>query len=102
MYKQKSLVAGALGLLIAATAVLPAAAMPIPTTSAAWASNIEQVQYHRHDSGQWRGYHGYRDYDRGYRRHRDGFWYPFAAFGVGALIGGAIASEPHRAVEVPY
>ncbi|MFA1626354.1 hypothetical protein ACDY96_27530 [Rhizobium mongolense] len=93
MYKQKSLIAGALGLLIAATSV-PAAAMPIPTT-APWASNIEQVQYHRHDSGYWHGYRGERDYHRGYRRHRDGFWYPFAAFGVGALIGGAVASQPH-------
>ena len=29
----------------------------------------------------------------GYRRHSDGWWYPLAAFGLGAAIGGAIAND---------
>lgn len=42
----------------------------------------------------YRGYRGYRDYRPGYRRYDDGFWYPGAAFITGAIIGGAIASQP--------
>ncbi|RCS24291.1 BA14K family protein [Phyllobacterium salinisoli] len=47
--------------------------------------------------GYWGGHRGYRYGRYGYRRHRDGWWYPLAAFGAGAVIGGAIASQP-RAV----
>ena len=51
--------------------------------------------------GYWNGHHGYRDQRPGYRRHSDGWWYPMAAFGVGALIGGAIANQP-REVAPPH
>lgn len=53
----------------------------------------------RHDggrSGYYNGHRGYRGYRSGYREH-NGYWFPLAAFGAGAIIGGAIASEP-RAV----
>lgn len=46
--------------------------------------------------GYWNGHHGYRDPRPGYRRGSDGWWYPLAAFGVGALIGGAIANQPRE------
>ena len=49
---------------------------------------------HRPGPGYWNGHRGYRDYRRGYRRHSNGWWYPLAAFGAGAIIGGAIASPP--------
>lgn len=49
---------------------------------------------YRGGPGYWNGHRGYRDYRRGYRRHNDGWWYPLAAFGAGAIIGGAIASPP--------
>jgi hypothetical protein len=45
----------------------------------------------------WRGHRGYRYSRPGYRRHSDGWWYPLAAFGAGAIIGGAIANQPARA-----
>lgn len=41
-------------------------------------------------------YNGYRGYDeprRGYRRH-NGVWFPAAAFIAGAIIGGAINTQP--------
>lgn len=41
----------------------------------------------------YRGHRGYRDYRPGYRRH-GGYWFPPAAFITGAIIGGAIASQP--------
>ena len=41
----------------------------------------------------WRGHRGHREYRPGYRRHGD-FWFPPAAFIAGAIIGGAIASQP--------
>lgn len=45
------------------------------------------------DRGWHRGHRGYRDYRPGYRRH-GGYWFPPAAFITGAIIGGAIASQP--------
>lgn len=52
-------------------------------------------------SSYYNGYRGYRERREGYRRHRDGWWYPLAAFGAGMIIGGAIASPP-RHVEPRY
>jgi hypothetical protein len=43
--------------------------------------------------GWFRGHRGYRDYRPGYRRHGD-FWFPLAAFAAGAIISGAINSQP--------
>ncbi|WP_309500815.1 BA14K family protein [Neorhizobium sp. SHOUNA12A] len=43
------------------------------------------------------GQRGYGNRRTGYRHHSDGFWYSLAAFGAAAIIGGAIASQPHRA-----
>jgi len=51
--------------------------------------------------GYWNGHHGYNGPRNGYRRHSDGYWYPLAAFGVGALIGGAIANQGGREVAPP-
>lgn len=48
----------------------------------------------RYRPGHWQGYTGYRHHRHGYRRHSDGFWYPLAAFGLGAAIGGALANQP--------
>ena len=47
---------------------------------------------------QWRyhnGYRGYRDRRAGYVQ-RDGWWFPPAAFALGAIVGGAIASDNDR------
>ena len=44
--------------------------------------------------GYWHGYHGYHYARPGYRRYNDGLWYPLAAFGAGAVVGGAIATQP--------
>jgi hypothetical protein len=49
----------------------------------------------RADRG-WRGHRGYRHYRHGYRRHSDGLWYPLAAFGAGAIIGGALSGPSVR------
>ncbi|MDR6759644.1 hypothetical protein J2Y48_004962 [Mycoplana sp. BE70] len=51
-------------------------------------------RYYRGGGGYYRGYRGYPYYREGYRRYDDGYWYPLAAFTAGALIGGAIASQP--------
>jgi hypothetical protein len=69
-------------------------------------SPVEQVQWrgdgYYHGGGYYRPgyYRGYRGYDHPrpqYRRHHDGRWYPLAAFAAGAIIGGAIASQPSPA-----
>lgn len=45
--------------------------------------------------GYWNGHNGYRNSRPGYRRHNDGWWYPMAAFALGAAIVGSTApSQP--------
>ncbi len=44
--------------------------------------------------GYYNGHHGSHYYRPGYRRYSDGWWYPLAAFGAGAIIGGAIVNQP--------
>lgn len=100
----------ALAAAVAVTSFTPSFALPMPSVSAAQpavsgaaSSDVQQVQYWRHRGGgyyrggygrgYYGGYRGYHGYRHGYRYH-DGYWFPLAAFGAGALIGGAIASEP--------
>ncbi|WP_142591418.1 BA14K family protein [Pseudorhizobium endolithicum] len=101
----KTLTAGAMSALILATSIVPAGAIVMPSVKAPQVSAVEQVQARRDDRRRWdrdrddrrrwyRGHRGSREYRRGYRRHSDGWWYPLAAFGAGAIIGGAIANQP--------
>jgi len=43
--------------------------------------------------GWYRGHRGYRERRPGYRYH-NGWWFPPAAFALGAIVGGAIANSP--------
>jgi hypothetical protein len=85
-----AILTGAMGL----TSILPAAAaVPMPIVKHTQIGNVEDVQWRRPVRRGWyNGHRGYRGYHRGYRRHSDGFWYPLAAFGAGAIIGGAITA----------
>ncbi|MDO1581243.1 BA14K family protein [Rhizobium oryzicola] len=101
--------------------ILPSQAMPMISAPAPAvpSGDVVQVQYWRHygGPGYWRGggyyrpspyarpgwyggYRGYRYERPGYRYH-NGFWFPLAAFGAGAIIGGAIASEPRYVAPAP-
>lgn len=113
MYFKRTLIA-ALSLAMASTSIIPASAVSLTRTQAA-SSEIgitQQIQYRerqfenrrhierrrgdwkRHDRRGWHnGHRGYREHRRGYRRHSDGWWYPLAAFGAGAVIGGAINNQ---------
>ncbi|MCJ8519057.1 hypothetical protein ABID21_001971 [Pseudorhizobium tarimense] len=104
----KTLTAGAMSALLFATSIAPAGAVVMPSVMAPQVSAVEQVQANRDDRrrferdrddrrGMYRGYRGSRERRQGYRRHSDGFWYPLAAFGAAAIIGGAIANQPGRA-----
>lgn len=95
----------------AVTSVPPAMAMPLPPVKIERTSDIETVQYserryserrwhHRPRHGWYGGHRGYRHHRHGYRRHSDGWWYPLAAFGAGAVIGGAIANSREPRVVV--
>lgn len=102
----------------ALSGIVPATAAPLYAVpkQPVIQTDIDQVQY-RHDRdrrgpprwerdrrpdyrrppprhGWHNGHQGYRDRRPGYRRHNDGWWYPLAAFGAGAIIGGAIANQP--------
>lgn len=86
----------ALSIATFATGVVPAMAMPLPSGPKLEVNsdqNVQNVQYRRYYRPGWyHGYRGYRYERYGYRRHYDGYWYPFAAFGAGALLGGALAA----------
>ena len=93
----KIVAATALSAIIAITSVVPVGAMPIPQPRS-YTTPVETVQYrdrrgHWDRPGHWHGHRGYRHERPGYRRHSDGWWYPLAAFGLGAAIGGAIAND---------
>ena len=100
----KTILAAGFSAIVAVGSVVPAQAMPIVPAApvAPQADNgIVNVQYWR-ERGYNRGYgdrwygghRGYRDYRPGYRRH-NGYWFPLAAFGAGAIIGGAL-SQPRE------
>ncbi|MCJ8521837.1 Ni/Co efflux regulator RcnB [Pseudorhizobium tarimense] len=116
----KTLTAGAMSALLLATSIAPAGAVVLPSVKAPQASSaVELVQYRDRDRrfdrddrrrwdrdrgdrrGYYRGHRGSREYRRGYRRHNDGWWYPLAAFGAGAIIGGAITNQPRPAQALP-
>ena len=93
------LAAGVLSVAVTLTSFFPAQAVTFARVPVPEASAVEQVQYRyerrmeRRMDRRWHGHRGYRDYRPGYRRHSDGWWYPLAAFGLGAAIGGAIAND---------
>ncbi len=88
--------------------------MPSPPVIGA-AADVTNVQYSNRDRRDWRrdnnrremrrdmrrddrragwynGHRGYRERRPGYRYY-NGYWFPLAAFGAGAIIGGAIAND---------
>ncbi|MCF3640500.1 BA14K family protein [Rhizobium sp. TRM95111] len=87
--------AAALAVAVTVTGLVPAPAMAMPRAgvAASASTDVETVQY-RYRRGYYRGHRGYRYARPGYRRWDDGYWYPYAAFGTGVIIGGAIASQP--------
>ena len=90
-----SLGAGAISFALAFTSVIPAQAVTFANVPVPAASAVEKVQYNydRRMERRWHGHRGSRYHRPGYRRHSDGWWYPLAAFGLGAAIGGAIAND---------
>ena len=89
---------------VVAGGIMPAQAMPVITSPAAKISTQSDVTEVRHRGRHRRGYyHGHRGYrhHRPHHRYHDGYWYPLAAFGAGALIGGAIASQPRYVEPAP-
>lgn len=102
---------------ISMVSVMSSAAIPMVTapmaTPSEGISDVQKVQHrknwrrkhhrrgsynrHHHRRGYWNGHRGHKHRRRGYRRHSDGLWYPLAAFGLGAVIGGAIANQPQPA-----
>jgi hypothetical protein len=116
-----SLAAIGLGAIMTFTSMVPVSAQPLPMPKPQVEAGTDIVQVrergrriirerhhnwrrdrgwrnHREWRGDrgWRGHRGYSHYRHGYRRHSDGLWYPLAAFGAGAIIGGAIAAPSVR------
>ena len=49
----------------------------------------------------WNGHRGSNHWRKGYRRHNNGWWYPLAAFGAGAIIGNTLSNQP-RVIQRSY
>ena len=63
------------------------------------ADRWERYEYRRDRRGWYNGHRGYSHARPGYHRHYDGYWYPLAALGAAAVIGGVIVSQP-RPIQV--
>ena len=48
--------------------------------------------YHDNNYGYYNGHRGYRHHRNGYRRY-NGYWFPPAAFALGAIVGGAVINN---------
>ncbi len=101
----KTLAVAGMAAAVLAGSLMPVQAMPRMAAPAAGIetnvdADVTLVQYRRHGGGWYGGYRGHRDYRPGYRRH-NGYWFPLAAFGAGALIGGAIAAQPRYVEPAP-
>jgi len=92
--------AAAMGLTAIVSTMTPASAAPVlfPKLEAG-TSDVQQVRdgpgrfYRRGNNYYYNGHRGYRHHRPGWRQY-DGWWFPPAAFVAGAIIGGAIASQP--------
>jgi hypothetical protein len=114
----KKLAIIALAAMTALAGTAPANALPLvgAEPAASGSAIIEQVQYRERDRwdrngrdgwdrrddrrdrhGWYNGHRGYTQARPGYRRHSDGYWYPLAALGAAAIIGGVIAAQPRPA-----
>jgi len=96
----------ALGFAIVTATSVPVTAMPrVQTAETRYSAlPVHEVQHKRHFDdrrGHWKrthregwhnGHRGTSDHRRGQKRHSDGWWYPLAAFGAGAVPGGAISN----------
>lgn len=92
--------AAALAASLAVATALPASAAPFGAQSQG-ATNAPIVlaqsgprdyrRGDRNDGPRYKGYRGSRNYHDGWRRHSNGWWYPLAAFGIGAAVGATIA-----------
>ncbi|PWW01587.1 BA14K-like protein [Hoeflea marina] len=90
----KSLLAASICL----SAIIPvSAAQVMPQKPLQLTENAQVIQvrdgrrgFYRHrNHGYYNGHRGYRDRRAGYRRY-NGYWFPPAAFALGAIIGGTI------------
>lgn len=92
--------ATAMALTAVASTMAPADAAPVlfPKLETG-ASDVQQVRdgprhfYRRGNDYYYNGHRGYRHHRQGWREH-NGWWFPPAAFIAGAIVGGAIASQP--------
>ncbi|TDW36619.1 BA14K-like protein [Rhizobium azibense] len=115
----KKIVSAVFSAAVVLTSFVPSQAIQTPAApQMEKSSDVQNVQYRRYyrpgyrpgyypgyrpayRPGYYGGYRGYR-YSRPGYRHYNGYWYPLAAFGAGALIGGAIASQPRYVAPPAY
>jgi hypothetical protein len=112
----KSSLSAALAVAVAIGTAAPAMAVPIFMPSApSVSSDVVQVQSSRQhrrsesrkrferrgDRAYYNNHRGYRDRRAGYREY-DGWWFPPAAFIVGAIFGGTMHQQPGYRLQHGY
>ncbi|PKA40121.1 BA14K family protein [Rhizobium sullae] len=126
----KKIASAVFSAVVVLTSFVPSQAIQMPAAPQIEKSDVQNVQYRRYyppgyrpiyrpgyrpgyypgyrpayrpayRPGWYGGYRGYPYYRRGYREY-NGYWYPLAAFGAGAIIGGAIASQPRYVAPPAY
>lgn len=63
-------------------------------------SNQRRGFYRQGNRGYYNGHRGYTQRRAGYRQY-NGYWFPPAAFVMGAIIGGAVANQPRVIAPAP-
>ncbi|WP_082047087.1 BA14K family protein [Mesorhizobium sp. LCM 4577] len=99
MLARSTIISGLVACLLLAQPAGSAVAAPPVVSSAPVPSYVTQARYHhghrfilRRNHAYWHGHRGYRHYRPGYRRY-NGWWFPPAAFALGAIIGGALSQH---------
>ena len=91
MQLMKKISTAALASTLAIATAMPVMAAPLsaPSSPTVATTPLIDVQYRRdyNDGPSWKGYKGSRHHRDGWRRNNNGWWYPLAAFGLGAAIG---------------
>jgi hypothetical protein len=102
MSLMKKLSIATVALSMSAAGLTPAVSAPfgVPASPTVGADVLVTPVAQRGDG--WRkGHRGSRHQRDGWRRGNDGWWYPLAAFGLGAAFGGAL-SQPRAQPRAQY
>jgi hypothetical protein len=85
---------------VALTASLALPAVPLGAAGTEMQFSTQAPVILAGNRGDWKnGYKGSRHYRKGWRQDNDGWWFPLAAFGLGAVVGSTLTQPRGVVVE---